>query len=124
MDIEITPIAVTAIVFLTAAIIVATVFLFLHRSKELRHQTIRLALERGLPLPPGLLDEAPRAKPPGSDLSKGIKLVFTGVGLSSFFYLTHRHLWPAGLIVVFIGLGYLAAHALTGRPQPGAPSAG
>jgi uncharacterized protein DUF6249 len=124
MDIDLTPIAIVAIVFVTTAIIVATIFLFIHRSKELRHQTIRMALEKGQPLPPGLLDDAARVKTPGSDLARGVKLAFTGVGLSLFFYLTHRHLWPVGLIVLFIGLGYLAAHALTGRRPPGAPTAG
>jgi hypothetical protein len=115
------PIAIVSIVFLTSAIIVATVFLFLHRAKELKHQTIRLALEKGQPLPPGLLEER---RPRGNDLSTGVKDIFFGVGLSLFFFFVHPQLWPVGLIPGFLGLGYLAAHALTGRQQPGAPTAG
>ena len=114
------PIAIVSIVFLTSAIIVATVLLFLHRAKELKHQTIRLALEKGVPLPAGLLEDRPR----GNDLSTGVKDVFFGVGLSLFFLFVHPQLWPVGLIPGFLGLGYLAAHALTGRRQPGAPTAG
>ena len=67
---------------------------------------------------------SPRARPPRSDLAKGVKLSFTGVGLSLFFLFFEEHLWPIGLIVLFVGLGHLAAHALTGRKQPDAPTAG
>ena len=124
LKVDLTPIVVTSVVFLTAAVIVATVFFFAHRAKELKHQTIRLALEKGLPLPPGLLDDAARARPRGNDLARGVKLAFIGVGLSLYFYLTQPHLWPIGLIVLFVGLGHLAAHALTGRPPPAEPTAG
>ena len=116
------PIAVTSVVFLTAAIIVATVFLFLHRAKELKHQTIRLALEKGQPVPAGLLDEA-AARPRANDLARGVKAIFAGVGLSLFFWFFHERLWPVGLIPAFIGLGHLAAWALTGRSPPAATPA-
>jgi len=119
------PIVIVTVVFLTSAIIVATIFLFLHRAKELKHQTIRLALEKGQPLPPGLLEDGPAPRPQGNDLSRGVKAVFLGLGLGLFFYfLGHPKLWAIGFIPGFIGLGYLAAYALTGRSQPGAPSAG
>ena len=122
---EIVPVFVTAIVFFTAAIIVATVFLFAHRAKELKHQTIRLALEKGLAVPPGLLEESKPAEPPRNDLNAGVKALFLGVGIGLFFYfLGHPRLWAAGFIPGFIGVGYLAAHALTGRQKPIAPTAG
>jgi len=124
LQVDLTPIVTTSVVFLTAAVIVATVLYFLHRAKELKHQTIRLALEKGLPLPPGLLDDAATAQPKGNDLATGVKLVFIGVGIGLFFYfLGHPRLWAAGFIPGFVGVGYLVAYALTGRPQPGAPAA-
>lgn len=122
IDMDLTPVLVVSIVFLTSAIMVATVFYFVHRAKELRHETIRLALEKGQPLPLELLEGSGR-KTPRNDLNSGVKAVFIGLGLSLFFYFVHRELWPVGLIPLFVGFGHLAAHALTGRPQPGSPSA-
>lgn len=113
---EIVPVFIVGIVFFTAAVIVATVFLFLHRAKELKHQTIRLALERGQPVPAGLLDEGAQARTPASDLNTGVKALFVGIGLSLFFFFVYRDLWPVGLIAGFIGLGHIAAWLLTGRP--------
>jgi hypothetical protein len=122
VDMDLTPILVSSVFFLTAAVIVATVLYFVHRSKVLRHETIRLALEKGQPLPPGLFETRGRL-PVRSDLARGVKAVFIGVGLSLFFYFVHRELWPVGLILIFVGLGHLAAHALTGRSEPAAPPA-
>lgn len=124
MDIrEIVPIFIVGIVFFTAAIIVATVFLFLHRAKELKHQTVRLALEKGLPLPPGLLEESTPARQPQNDLRSGVKAVFIGIGLGLFFWTVEPKLWAIGLIPAFVGLGHVAAWALTGRRQADAPQA-
>jgi hypothetical protein len=125
LQVDLTAISVVTVIFLTSAIIVATVLLFLHRAKELKHATIRLALEKGLPLPTALLEETPPAPRPSNDLNSGVKLLFIGVGIGLFFYfLGHPRLWAAGFIPGFVGVGYLAAHALTGRKQPGAPTAG
>ena len=122
IKVDLTAIFVVSVVFLTSALIVATVFHFVHRARELRHATIRLALEKGQPIPPGLLEDGARGRPRRDDLSSGVKAVFIGVGLSLFFFFVHRELWPVGLIPGFVGLGHLAAHALTGRQQPGAPA--
>jgi hypothetical protein len=123
LKLDLTPILIVSIVFLTSAVVVGTVLYFVHRARELKHQTIRLALEKGQPLPPGLLADA-RASRPVNDLARGVKLVFLGVGLSAFFWFSHPHLWSAGLIPLFIGVGYLVAHLLTGRARPGSPAAG
>ncbi len=126
LKVDLTAVLVTSAVFLFSAVIVATVFFFIHKAKELRHATIRLALEKGQPLPPDLLDDGLdrlRHRAPGNDLAKGVKLVFIGVGLSLFFFFFQQRLWPIGLILLFVGLGHLAAHALTGRAPPAAPPA-
>ncbi len=120
---EIVPVFVVAIVFFTSAIIVATVFYFLHRAKELRQQTVRLLLEKGQPVPPALLAEGEPPQP-RNDLASGVKALFVGIGLSLFFYFVHRDLWPVGLIPGFLGLGYIAAWFLTGRQQPAVPTVG
>jgi len=127
LKVDLTPFLVTSVFFLAAAVIVATVFHFIHKAKELRHATIRLALEKGQPLPPDLLDGAAdrlRASRPGSDLARGTKLSFIGVGLSLFFLFTGYAHWAIGLIVLFVGLGHLAAHGLTARDQPAPPPVG
>lgn len=124
MDIqEIVPIFIVGIVFFTAAIIVATVFLFLHRAKELKHQTVRLALEKGQPVPPGLLEEHSPVRQPQNDLRSGVKAVFIGLGLGLFFWTVEPRMWGVGLIPAFVGLGHIAAWALTGRKQPDAAQA-
>jgi hypothetical protein len=123
IKVDLTAIVVVSVIFLTAAVIVGTVLYFVHRARELRHATIRLALEKGQPLPAGLLDEGER-KPRGSDLNSGVKAVFIGLGLCAFFFFIQRDLGAVGLIPMFVGFGHLAAYALAGRTPPSAPPAG
>lgn len=117
---KLTPILVTAVVFgFTLAIVVAVLYAR-HRVRQMRHETIRLALEKGQPLPPELL-EPPAAR--ASDLGRGVKLLALGLGLSAMLLLMEKHSWPVGLILVALGLGFLASHWLTGRRgAPGAPA--
>ncbi len=125
VNVDLTPILIVSVVFLSSTAIVGIVFWFLHRAKELRHQTIQLALEKGQPLPPELLQGG--AKPSrDTDLQKGIKLAFVGLGLSLFFFMMfpHERLWPIGLIVGFVGIGHLVSYWVTGRKQADAPSVG
>jgi hypothetical protein len=107
--------------FFMAVAIVALVGYFKHQERRQRHETIRLALEKGQPLPPELL--AP-PRPPRSELASGIQWSFVGVGLSLFLWLfkPERGLWAVGLILLFVGLGKLVAHAVTARPPPAAPA--
>lgn len=117
---ELTPWVTTAIIFGFTLLIVLAVLHARHRAREMRHQTIRLALEKGQPLPPELLEPPSR---PGSDLTRGVKLLALGLGLSLMLLLMEKRAWPVGLILVTLGLGYLASHWLTGRRgAPGAPT--
>jgi len=106
--------------FFMAIAVVALVGYFKNQERRQRHETIRLALEKGQPLPPELLTPP---RPPRSDLASGIQLSFIGVGLSLFLWLfkPERGLWAVGLILVFVGLGKLVAHAVTTRRPPAAP---
>lgn len=118
---ELAPVLITGVVFGFTLLIVMAVLYAAHRARQMRHETIRLALEKGQPLPPELL-QPPAA--PGSDLGRGVKLVAIGLGLSAmlFFMHNHKHVWPVGLILVFLGLGFLVSHWLSGRREaPGAP---
>ena len=65
------PIAIVAITFGCGVLIVGTVAYTAHRGRQLRHETIRLALEKGQPVPLELLG----ATTPGArrrDLKRGL----------------------------------------------------
>lgn len=121
IKVDLTAIVVVSVVFLASTAIVGIVFWYLHRARELRHETIRQALEKGQALPLELLDGGPNKKR-DTDLQKGIKLVATGLGLGLFFHFMFQgqqeRLWAIGLIVGFIGIGHLVSHWVTGRKQP------
>jgi hypothetical protein len=104
--------------FMTVAI-VGLVGWYRNQEQQRRAELIRLALEKGQPLPPELLE---RGGPRGSDLGRGIKTIFAGVGVGLFLWIfkPDRPLWAIGLMAIFIGIGQLVAHALA---RPGAPSA-
>lgn len=113
-----------------AALIVGLVGYFKNLERMRRHETIRLALEKGQPLPADLLndDESPAAPALGPaarhrDLARGIQWIFVGVGLSLFLWIfkPERPLWSVGLILLFVGLGKLVSHAVTGRQPPATP---
>jgi uncharacterized membrane protein HdeD (DUF308 family) len=107
--------------FFMAVAIVAVVGYFRNQEQQRRAELIKLALEKGQPLPPALL-EAPRF--PGSDLARGIKTIFVGLGLGVFLWMLKpdRSIWAVGLLVGFIGVGQLVAHAVT-RNKDASPTA-
>ncbi len=106
----------------TAIIVVASMYMG-HRARQMRHETIRLALEKGQPLPPEVLG------PPRQDKTRGVRLIALGIGLGVFLYLlnpstTHgHHVWAVGFILVAIGIGHLLSHWLT-RGERQAPGPG
>lgn len=119
---DLTAVLVIGTIFgFTAIIVVASMYMG-HRARQMRHETIRLALEKGQPLPPNVLG-APR-----NDLARGVRLVALGIGLSLFLYFLspsgiglhghHGGVWAVGLILVAIGAGHLLSHWLTREPQP------
>ncbi len=105
----------------TAIIAVASMYMG-HRARQMRHETIRLALEKGQPLPPEVLG------PPRQDKARGIRLIALGIGLGLFLYLlnpstTHgHHVWGVGFILIAIGIGHLLSHWMTRERK--APEAG
>jgi hypothetical protein len=76
---------ITPFVFVIA--IVAINHLNARKKAELHHETIRLALEKGQPLPPELLSPPAAAEPKAkvSDRKSGLILIAVGIGLYFFF---------------------------------------
>jgi hypothetical protein len=66
-------------------------------------------IEKGLPVPPELINPPPRVRPSKSDLRRG--LIWLGVGIGSTILLLRTFedsgLWAMGLIPAFIGVAYL-----------------
>ena len=109
-------IAVGASMLMTIIAIVGGLIIAYHRQKQW-HETARLALEKGQPLPTQL-DEAsrpqPRIKGPGHDLRAGLILIATGAGLFVFFdALIGRGMAYLGAIPGFIGIALVLYVALT-----------
>ncbi|MDP9290839.1 MAG: DUF6249 domain-containing protein [Verrucomicrobiota bacterium] len=112
---DIAEVIVPSIFFLTVIAIVAGGYIFRYRQKVLLHQTVRAMVEKGLEVPPALLDPQGRQKTPRSDLRRGIVLIGVGIGVSVFFALLHTSAWGLGLIPLCIGIGYIVVWKLEAR---------
>jgi Domain of unknown function (DUF6249) len=113
------PIAVVATVFGCSAVMVGIVAYTLFRVRRLRHETIRVALEKGQPLPPDLLEPPRKQHGPLRDLRTGLILLGIGVGVAAFMGLSGipgvQRSWTIGFIPGFMGAAYLAAFTLSRR---------
>jgi hypothetical protein len=110
------PLGVVGTVFFFSALIVGIVAGTMFRVRRLRHETIRVALEKGQPVPPDLLEPPRRPPEPLRDLRTGVVLLGVGAGLSAFFYVAagaHPGAWALGFVPGFVGVGYLVAFALS-----------
>ncbi len=121
------PIAVVGTTFGFTALMVGIIAYRRYRSDTLRHETIRLALEKGQPLPPGLLDPVALRDPGARDLRRGLVLLAIGLGLGLYLYFSPPegapvHTWSVGFIPGLMGLAYLAAYAFTERQARGIPA--
>jgi len=76
------------------------------RSRML-HDTIRLMIEKGQPIPPELLQSQDPPRRPKSDLRSGLVLVGIGIGVGIFLYVQHGNVWPAALIPLLMGVAFL-----------------
>jgi hypothetical protein len=100
--------------FAVPLLLVAVILYYKHRRLRLTHETISRLAERGLPVPPELLDP-PRARHFG--LRAGLVLMALGVALGAFFVETGG---PAsiGLIPGLMGLALLVAWTIERRTRP------
>lgn len=93
------------------ALIVISAIRFRHATTRSRLDLARKMVEKGIEPPPELVGAQN-----GSDLRRGLVLVFTGVGLLLASLLGGgKDLSPAGLIPGFIGVGYLVSHRFAVR---------
>lgn len=98
--------------FVLIGVIVVTALYFQNRRRELWHQTARLALEKGQPLPAMAEDEAtPRPRPNDTaenDLRAGLICLAAGFGLYLFLgSFLGRGLGLVGAIPGFVGVALL-----------------
>jgi hypothetical protein len=82
------PIVAIIVPFLFVGFIVGMKFYNDLRTRQLHHETIRLALEKGQPLPPELLNlrDSAVSKPKSNDRRAGLILIAVGAGLYLFFW--------------------------------------
>jgi len=103
-------IAVGASMLLTIVAVVGGLIIAYHRQKQW-HETARIALEKGQPLPASqdvVPQPQPRTDGPGRDLRAGLILIGVGAGLYLFLgTLVGQALGYVGAIPGFIGIALL-----------------
>jgi hypothetical protein len=107
MEVSETLIALASILvtFGLPLLMVAIVLLYKHRRLRMTHETILRLAEKGVAVPPELL-QPPRTRTSG--LRGGLILVGLGLGLSLYF-LQRGGAWSIGLIPGLIGVALLLA---------------
>jgi hypothetical protein len=109
-------IIVPGMVFLFVLAIVGGAFYVGYRETKERQETLRLAIEKGLPIPPELVEGASAERNPDKDLRAGIRQIFIGlgVGVLLWFVSPFKNVWAVGAMIAIFGLGNLVAW-LVGR---------
>ena len=115
MDPSITTVALIGIVasFGLPLVLVALVLYYRHRKEQLTHETIVKLVEKGLPVPPELVDPPRRAQ---AGLRAGLVLVALGVALALFFR-DRGPGWSIALIPGLMGAALLLAWKIENRPR-------
>jgi hypothetical protein len=117
-------IGVPAIVFGFVLAIVGGAFYAGYRETRERQETLRLAIEKGVAIPPELVEGASGERNPDKDLRNGIRQIFIGIGVGVllWFVSPFKNVWAVGAMIAIFGLGHIAAWALTRRHDgPAAP---
>jgi hypothetical protein len=94
-------------------VLVATVLFYKHRKLRISHDTITRLAEKGLPIPPELM-EPPRRGSAG--LRGGLVLVALGIALSVFFAGWGPG-WSIGLIPGLMGVALLIAWKIESKSR-------
>ena len=111
-------VALVAIVAMVASFglplaLVALVLYYKHRKLRMNHETITRLAEKGLPIPPELM-EPPRRGNAG--LRAGLVLVALGIALS-FFFAGWGPGWSIGLIPGLMGVALLIAWKIESKSR-------
>jgi hypothetical protein len=71
------------------------------------HDTIRLMVEKGQPIPPELLQPQDMQRRRPSDLRYGLLFIGLGLGLAALLFSEQSARWPVALIPLLMGVAYL-----------------
>ena len=108
--------------FAMVATVVWLVFSARERQRRLTHETIRLMIEKGQPVPPELFLD-PKIAKPRNDLRRGVLLIAAGFGIVVFFLAHHDRAWSLGVIPLLVGVGYIIVWKIQGgQKNNGTPS--
>lgn len=102
-------IAALAVIFGFPVFIVFIAFYFRYKNKQAKYRMVEKALESGQPLPEKFIIENSEV---GNVLNKGIKNIFTGLGLWIFLWTITGEfgIGAIGLLVLFTGFGQVVIH--------------
>jgi hypothetical protein len=119
-------IGVPAIVFSMVLLIVLGAFYAGYRETRERQETLRLAIEKGVAIPPELIAAAKGEDSPDRDLRRGVRQIFIGVGLGVllWFVAPFRGVWAVGAMLVIFGIGHVVAARIGRRPTAASGQAG
>ena len=98
----------TAIFFAAIAAVVFIVVWGRVRRSRMQHETIRMLVEKGVPIPPELFQPPVRR----NDLRKALVWIAVGLGFGALGLVNpsnNQHVWAVGLIPILIGVAFLIA---------------
>jgi hypothetical protein len=115
---------IVMIPFVFVVALVTVISIAQHRRKAMLHRTLAAMIEKGVPIPPELLQSSEAVNPKRSDLRRGLVACGVGIGLILFLGIAggglvgmkHQSgLWAVGFIPLFVGIGRLIAWKLEQR---------
>jgi hypothetical protein len=109
------PIVGMLVSFGLPVLLVAIILYYKHRRQRMAHETIMKLAEKGLPVPPELL-EPPGPRMPYSGLRGGLVLVGLGIALGIFLQEIGGP-WSIGLIPGLMGVALLIAWKIETREK-------
>ena len=87
------------------------------RRARMLHETLRLMIEKGQPIPPELLKFPDGFRRARNDLRNGLILMSVGVGLGVLLLAQADGDWPIALIPLLMGVAFLVARKLEPNPN-------
>jgi hypothetical protein len=111
---------VPTVFLLAIAVTYCLKYYFVYRGRQDAQQTVRVALERGDPLTPDLLDRLVQPPAPKrTDLRRGVIGIGLGIGLGAVGFVVGdpdmvRPMLAVGLVPLLLGLAYLVLWRLGG----------
>jgi Domain of unknown function (DUF6249) len=110
------PIVGMLVSFGLPVILVAIILYYKHRRQRMTHDTIVRLAEKGLPIPPELLDPPEPKKHSDAGLRGGLVLLALGIALALFLSEVHGP-WSIGFIPGLMGVALLIAWKIEAREK-------